>query len=234
MNSHPGEGVDIHGTGTTGAHSHREHGSGGREFDRQYWEQRYHGAGSASASEPNPHLTGELADLPPGTALDAGCGEGAEAIWLAEHGWHVTAVDIATAAVARGREKADRAGHPIADRIVWHTADLTEWDAGVDRFDLVCACYVHPVDSNDALFERLAAAVAPGGTLFLVGHAPGDHESAAHTSAAHVHVTAEQIAAGLAPDRWDIQVVESRTRSVVRASGEPITLRDSVFRARKR
>ncbi|WP_083871356.1 class I SAM-dependent methyltransferase [Nocardia aobensis] len=234
MNGSNTNGTDTNGTDTTGGHAHHEHSSGGREFDRRYWEQRYHGAGSASASEPNPHLTGELADLPPGTALDAGCGEGAEAIWLAERGWHVTAVDIAAAAVARGRVKADRAGHEIADRIDWHAADLTEWDAGIDRFDLVCACYVHPADSNDALFERLAAAVAPGGTLFIVGHAPGDHESAAHTSAAHVHVTAEQIAAGLAPDRWDIRLVATRTRSVVRSSGESITLQDSVFRARKR
>lgn len=221
---------------TTDGHAHHEHrhGSAGREFDRHYWEQRYQGAGSASESEANPHLTGELAGLKPGMALDAGCGEGAEAIWLARHGWRVTAVDIAAAAVARGREQADRAGHEITGRIDWHTADLTQWDAGVDRFDLVCACYVHPVDSNDILFDRLAAAVAPGGTLFIVGHAPGDHESAAHTSASHVHVTAEQIAAGLAPDRWDIQLVESRTRSVVRPDGEAITLRDSVFRARKR
>lgn len=221
---------------TTGDHAHHEHrhGSAGREFDRHYWEQRYHGAGSASESEPNPHLTGELAGLPPGTALDAGCGEGAEAIWLARQGWRVTAVDIAAAAVARGRERADRAGRDIAGRIDWHAADMTRWEAGENRFDLVCACYVHPVDSNDALFERLAAAVAPGGTLFIVGHAPGDHESAAHTSASHVHVTAGQIAAGLAPDRWDVQLVESRTRSVVRSNGESITLRDSVFRARKR
>ncbi|MGW5513573.1 class I SAM-dependent methyltransferase [Nocardia africana] len=220
---------------TTDGQAHHEHGHGaGREFDQHYWEQRYHGTGSASESEANPHLTGELADLKPGTALDAGCGEGAEAIWLARHGWRVTAVDIAAAAVARGRDHADRAGHDIADRIDWHTADLTRWDAGVDRFDLVCACYVHPVDSNDALFARLAAAVAPGGTLFIVGHAPGDHESAAHTSASHVHVTAEQIAAGAAPDRWDIQLAESRTRTVVRPDGEAITLQDSVFRARKR
>ncbi len=104
----------------------------------------------------------------------------------------------------------------------------------MDRFDLVCACYVHPVDSNDALFERLAAAVAPGGMLFIVGHAPGDHHSAAHTASAHVHVTADEIAGGLDPRLWDIQLTDTRIRSVTRPDGSPITLQDSIFKARRR
>ncbi|WP_227979098.1 class I SAM-dependent methyltransferase [Nocardia spumae] len=221
---------DHHGTGHPGGSPAAVDG----EFTRHYWEQRYHGGQSASESGPNAHVVAELSDLVPGTALDAGCGEGAVSVWLAELGWRVTAVDIAASAVARGRERADRAGGPVAARIDWLTEDLTRWDPGVDSFDLVCACYVHPVDSNDALFERLAVAVAPGGTLFIVGHAPGDEHSAAHSEAAHVQVTAEEVAAGLDPRHWDIQLTETRTRSATRADGAVMTMRDSVFRARKR
>lgn len=215
------------------AHRHRDDDPG-TEFDRRYWEQRYRDGGSVSELRPNPHLVAELADLPAGRALDAGCGEGADAIWLAERGWQVTAVDIAATAVERARAHAARAGGDAARRIDWVTADLTRWDAGVDRFDLVCASYVHPADSNDTLFARLAAAVAPGGTLFIVGHAPGDHHSSVHSAADHVHVTAEQIAAGLDPDRWNIQLTAHRTRTVTRSLGSQFTLQDSVFRARKR
>ncbi len=215
-------------------HPHAEHSSGGHEFTANYWERRYGDGGSASEPEANPHVVAELSALTSGSALDAGCGEGAVSVWLAERGWQVTAVDIVAAAVSRGRERAVRAGAEIADRIDWRAADLTQWDPGVERFDLVCACYVHPVDSNDALFERLAAAVAPGGTLFIVGHAPGDHHSAAHADSAHVHVTAAEIAAGLDLERWDIRLAETRTRSAIRPDGESITMQDSVFRARRR
>ncbi|MEV5648089.1 class I SAM-dependent methyltransferase [Nocardia sp. NPDC052254] len=231
MSTHGADGPADHSSAAS-AHHRAEHT--GREFTGSYWEQRYHDGNSASEPEANAHVVAELSALSPGTALDAGCGEGAVSIWLAERGWQVTAVDIAATAVSRGRERAIRAGTEIAARIDWHAADLTQWDAGVERFDLVCACYVHPVDSNDALFDRLAAAVAPGGTLFIVGHAPGDHHSAAHSDSAHVHVTAAEIAAGLDPQHWDIRRTETRTRSAIRPDGASITMQDSVFRAQRR
>ena len=213
-------------------HEHHVH-TEGTEFDQRYWEHRYDTGHSASESNANPYVVEQAAVLPPGTALDAGCGEGATAIWLAEQGWQVTAVDIAAAAVKRGRAGAQQAGTEVASRIDWATADLTQWDAGTERFDLVCACYVHPAESNDALFERLAAAVAPGGSLLIVGHAPGDEHSGAHTESAHTQVTAEQIAASLDSSHWEVQLADRRTRTASRSDGFSTTMQDSVFRARK-
>lgn len=203
------------------------------EFDREYWENRYSSGHSASENNANPYLTAEVADLRPGTALDAGCGDGASAIWLAEQGWRTTAVDIAAAAVERGRAAAKRSGTEVENRIDWIAADLTEWDAGVERFDLVCAFYVHPAGSHDPLFERLATAVAPGGTLLIVTHAPGDHQSGAHAQSAHTQMTAEHIAASLDPAQWEIQLAEQRSRTATRADGFSTTMQDSVLRAEK-
>lgn len=184
-------------------------------FDKKYWEERYRGHAHAHERQPSPWLVAE-AGTAAGTALDAGCGEGANAIWLAERGWQVTAVDIATAALARARE---HAAHVDID---WLAADLTTWTPPEEHFDLVTAHYVHPATSHTDLFRRLAAAVAPGGALLVVGHHPSGSEPA------DAHVTAEELAMELDPTRWEA-VAETRTRT---AGG--VTLRDAVLRARRR
>lgn len=201
-------------------------------FGKAFWEERYRGRTPVWSGQPNPQLVAEVADLPPGTALDAGCGEGADAVWLASRGWRVTAVDIATTALRRAREHADTLDADVACRIDWVPADLTSWTP-TRHFDLVATHYVHPATSREALFDRLAASVAPGGTLLIVGHHPADRHSASHTGP-QVHFTAEEVAAGLDPDRWDILVAETRTRTATGHDGSEITLRDVVLRARKR
>ncbi|MEV0339864.1 methyltransferase domain-containing protein [Nocardia sp. NPDC050713] len=198
------------------------------QLDHAFWENRYRT--TTPHVQPNPHLTVEAAELPPGRALDAGCGEGAEAVWLAAHGWRVTAVDFATAALERARERADIRGPEVADRIDWLTADLTEWTPPESSFDLVCSHYAHPVTGAETLLRRLAPAVAPGGTLLIVGHHPTDAHSTAHASG--VHVTAESLAAKLDPTRWEIMVAENRSRTVTHGSHQ-IELRDAVLVARK-
>jgi len=105
----------------------------------------------------------------------------------------------------------------------------------VEHFDLVCAQYVHPAASYRSLIRRLAAAVVPGGTLLVVGHhpsAPGTTTS--HATAPGSQITAQDIAADLDPDRWDIAVAEARSRSATDHDGREITMRDAVVRARKR
>jgi len=187
------------------------------QFSKTYWEDRYHAHAGMRDRKPNPQLVAEAAELVPGTALDAGCGEGADAIWLAARGWRVTAVDIATAALRMAREHAEHAGIAGID---WVPADLTDWTPAAEHFDLVSAQYVHPASPHDALVDRLAAAVAPGGTLLIVDH----HGPAGRA----VHHTV------LDPDRWEIVVAEERTRSAPHPDGHEVTIRDAVLRARKR
>lgn len=213
-----------------------------QEFDRAYWEERYRSRDTGSAGQPGAHLSAEVGDLAPGRALDAGCGEGANAGWLGSRGWQVTAVDTSEVALGRAREHAQGLGAEVAARIEWLRADLTAWAPPEDAFDLVTAHYVHPASAYEGLLRRLAAAVAPGGTLLIVDHAPshrpdsGAHDAphAAHTPPPHVHRTARETAAALAPDRWDILVAESRTSTAVDPHGREVTLDDSVLRARRR
>ncbi|MQA16921.1 MAG: methyltransferase domain-containing protein [Pseudonocardiaceae bacterium] len=201
------------------------------QFGKAFWEERYRGHTAVCSWRPNPQLVAEAGDLAPGTALDAGCGEGADAIWLASRGWRVTAVDLATTALRRAREHAETLSADVTSRIDWVQADLTSWTPTEEHFDLVSTHYVHAAESRDTLFRRLAAAVAPGGTLLIVGHHPSGPQ---HASSPEAYFTAEDVAASLDPDRWDIAVAEARTRSATGHDGHEITVRDAVLQARKR
>lgn len=206
------------------------------EFGKEYWEQRWDvayrdHAAKAHSMPPNPQLVTEAADLVPGTALDAGCGHGADAIWLASRGWQVMAADIAATALRHASERADAVGADVANRIDWVQADLSDWTPPEEAFDLVSTHYVHPAASRDAVFRRLAAAVAPGGMLLIVGHLPTSPDAAAQPS---VYFTADDVAASLDPDQWDIAVAEARSHSAAGHDGHEVTVHDAVLRARKR
>ena len=192
--------------------------------------------GHRHGRQPNPQLVAEAGDLAPGTALDAGCGEGTDAIWLASRGWRVTAVDFVGTALRRARERTESVDGDIASRIDWLEADLTGWTPMEEHFDLVSSQYVHlPAAPRAAMFRRLAAAVAPGGTLLFVGHHPSDLETTiSRGEAPDLYLTAEEAAADLDPDRWDIAVAEARPRPEADPHGHEITVRDAVLRARKR
>jgi 2-polyprenyl-3-methyl-5-hydroxy-6-metoxy-1,4-benzoquinol methylase len=108
------------------------------EFDKDYWDshwQQADGHGPGQEVDPNPYLVREIGGLAPGTALDAGSGEGAEAIWLAAAGWQVTAADISAEALSRARERTPREG-AAPERLEWIEADLSIWQPG-RQFDLV-------------------------------------------------------------------------------------------------
>lgn len=139
-------------------------------MDRYAWDERYDAAELVWSAGPNQFLVAEMAEMAgvrPGRALDLACGEGRNAIWLAERGWSVTAVDFSTVALARAAELA-------AERRVtvdWVTADLGKYSPQPGRYDLVLIAYVHlPPEASTELFRGAAAAVAPGGTLVAVGH----------------------------------------------------------------
>jgi SAM-dependent methyltransferase len=188
-------------------------------FDRDSWERRWeqvlreHGD-KVSSRPPNGRLLAEIGELQPGRALDAGCGHGAEAMWLAAAGWRVTAVDFSRTALEHARSTADALGEEVAQRIDWVEGDLEAWAPPPRRFDLVSCLYVHVAGSVGEMVTRLGSGVAPGGTLFLVGHLPVDPATGAPSPAAgQVQVTVDAATAALDPNEWDILVAENRPRS---------------------
>lgn len=179
---------------------------------------------------PNMVLTTAVGDVAPGRALDAGCGHGAETLWLAARGWQVTAVDFSAMALAHGRSTAATLGADIADRVDWVEGDLAIWTPEADLYDLVSSLYVHVVGSvEDMVSSRLGTGVAPGGDLLLVGHLPVDPMTGAETPAAgQVHVTVDAALAALDPRHWEILVANDRPRATAGTGF------DSVIRARRR
>jgi 2-polyprenyl-3-methyl-5-hydroxy-6-metoxy-1,4-benzoquinol methylase len=189
-------------------------------FDRTFWEERWsqalreHGD-SIAQRPPNAHLTAEVGDLRPGRALDAGCGHGSDALWLAARGWQVTAVDFSPTALAHARSTGEAVGADVAERIAWVEGDLASWTPQPSHYDLVACLYVHVAGSVEEMVRRMAAGVAPGGTLFLVGHRPIDPATGAATAAAdQVQVDVDTAAAALDPGRWEFTVAEDRPRAI--------------------
>jgi SAM-dependent methyltransferase len=202
--------------------------------DRDSWERRWSAAlhdstHAVDRRPPSAFLLAEAADLRPGSALDAGAGHGAETLWLAARGWRVTAVDFSATALDHARASAERLGAEAAGRIDWIEADLMTWAPPPERYDLVICLYLHVVGSVETLVLRLAAGVAPGGTLLLVGHRPVDPVTGAPTPAAgQVQISVEDAVAALHPARWEILVAEERPRQ---AAGTGV---DAVVRATAR
>lgn len=135
-------------------------------MDRDAWNARYGAEDVVWGLEPNLFVAEHLADLPPGRALDLACGEGRNAVWLAARGWDVTGVDFSDVAVDKARRLATARGV----RAEWVVADLVDWEPP-GAFDLVLLAYLQvPAADRQRIWPRAAAAVAPGGTFFLVGH----------------------------------------------------------------
>lgn len=201
-------------------------------LDQDFWEQLWSKTlreqpDKVANRPPSVHLTSELTGLAPGRALDAGCGHGADTLWLAARGWQVTAVDFSAAALAQGRAMANAAGPAIAERITWIEGDLGAWAPPAGQFDLVVCLYVHVQGSVGEMVSRLAAGVAPGGTLFLVGHRPIDPNTGAPTAAANQQqVSVDSAVAALELNAWQILIAEERPRPI---SGTGV---DAVIRAR--
>lgn len=204
------------------------------EHGRNVWEARWSQAlrehGDRVAQRlPNAHLTSEVGELRPGRALDAGCGHGSDARWLAARGWQVTAVDFAATALAYARSTAESMGPDVAERIDWVEGDLSSWSPQPYGYELVVCLYVHVAGSVEEMVRRMASGVARGGTLLLVGHRPIDPATGAATAAAgQVQVSVDAALAALDPGGWQVIVAEDRPRPVV---GTGV---DAVIRARRR
>jgi SAM-dependent methyltransferase len=135
--------------------------------DSNVWDERYAGDDLVWSAEPNRFLVAEVETLPAGRALDVACGEGRNAVWLAERGWDVTGVDFSQVGLDKARRLADARGVSVH----WEVADVTEYAPAPESFDLVIVMYLHlPAGSRRVAFRHAAAGVAPGGTLLVVGH----------------------------------------------------------------
>jgi SAM-dependent methyltransferase len=135
--------------------------------DSNVWDERYAGDDLVWSAEPNRFLVAEVETLPPGRALDLACGEGRNAVWLAERGWDVTGVDFSNVGLDKARRLADARGVSVH----WELADVTEYMPAPESFGLVIVMYLHlPQAARRVAFRHAAAAVAAGGSLLVVGH----------------------------------------------------------------
>ena len=139
-------------------------------MDSQQWDERYSGAKFEWTTRPNQFVAAELADLPPGRALDLAAGEGRNTVWLAERGWRVTAVDFSCVGLEKGRKLSTARGVDES-RVDWIVADLRDYEPEPGAFDLVLIAYVQvSPDLRAKVLADAAAALAPRGTVFVIGH----------------------------------------------------------------
>jgi SAM-dependent methyltransferase len=215
------------------------------QFDQEFWDALYEARPAIWSGNPNPHLVAEVDALPPGTALDVGAGEGADAIWLAGRGWQVTAVDISSVALTRAAADAAQVGREVAGRIEWVHRDLMNWEIPDDHFDLVSANFFHLAPApRRLLFDRLASAVAAGGTLLIVGHSSGVRNGPTHDGPGHgvegslmpidYFFAGDEVAAGRDPENWVINTNAEVARTRAGHPEGPGHTHDVVVRATRR
>ena len=193
------------------------------------WDQRYSASDQLWSGEPNGALVSETGGLGPGRALDVGCGEGADALWLAARGWEVTALDVSRVALDRAAQQAARVGVQVR----WLHGGLVEAALPAASFDLVSAQYPALLRTPGRHAERaLLGAVAPGGMLLVVHHPPPTPEQAhAHGFDPEDYVGPGEVAE-LLDGNWRIEVQESRPRNLKTGAGAGHT-QDLVLRARR-
>lgn len=199
-------------------------GSMTEDMDVAGWNALYDERSTIWSGEPNAQLVAEAAGLTPGTALDVGCGEGADAVWLAGRGWQVTATDISSVALDRARAHAASAGVDIA----FVEVDLVSDPPAPTTYDLVSAQFFQlPEPPRDTFMRSLGEAVSPGGHLLVVGHHPDLHK--AHTDRLFGH---DEITALFSPGAWHTVVSEARERTAMH-HGELTDLLDAVVLLRR-
>jgi SAM-dependent methyltransferase len=183
-------------------------------MDANAWDERYGGTDLVWSIEPNRFVAAELADLPPGRAVDLAAGEGRNAIWLARRGWEVTAVDFSRAGLDKGRRLAGDT------RVEWVCADATTWQG--EGFDLCVIAYLQlAAEERRAAVRRGFASLAPGGTFFLIAHDSTNlTEGTGGPQDPAVLMTAEEVLADLAEESFEVVRAGRVAREVGDGHGE--------------
>lgn len=195
-----------------------------------FWDEKYASKPQVWSGRANAVLVDIASDLPPGRALELGAGEGGDAIWLAQQGWQVTAMEISTVAIERARAGAESAGVG-PDRIEWVAQDLATWK-GEGSYDLVTAFFLQsPVELPRAeILRKAAGAVAPGGHLLIVTHAaPPPWATQLHAHHHDFPTPADEVASlNLAAGEWEVVIADVRSRTTSDPDGNPAVLDDTI------
>ena len=200
-------------------------------MDSQQWDERYSGAQFEWSMHPNQFAAAELAGLTPGRALDLAAGEGRNAVWLAERGWSVTAVDFSRVGLEKGRKLGAARG--VGDsQVDWVVADLSEYEPAREAFELVLIAYLQVTAALRArVLAGAAAALVPGGTLLVIGHDLANlTEGVGGPQSPDVLYTPEAITAELP----GLRIVRAeRVRRTVERDGGQATAVDTLVRAKR-
>lgn len=201
--------------------------------DAELWDDRYRESDRIWSGNPNTVLVREVEGLKPGRALDLGCGEGADAVWLAQWGWRVTATDISRVALERAAVHAAEAG--VTDRVDWQWHDLgATFPEG--EYDLVSAQFLHSMGDlpREEILRRAARAVAPGGVLLIVGHAGFPHWEQNPDPSVRFPTPDEVLASLELPDgAWEVLLSDEHERVQNDPDGNPTTRTDNALKVRR-
>ena len=201
---------------------------------QEYWEQHYGAHDRVWSGRVNPRLAQAVESVRPGRALDLGCGEGADALWLADRGWRVVAVDVSDTALQRAA--ADARHRDLQRRIDFQRHDLSD-SFPEGTFDLVTSHYLHsPARLNrEQVLRRAAEAVTSGGLLLIVDHG-GAPPWASKLAQDYRFPSVDEVVASvhLDDDAWKRMQVESVSRSAVGPEGQTGTVTDNVILLRRR
>ena len=197
-------------------------------MDRQEWDERYATDELIWRAEPNRFLVEEVTGMEPGRALDLACGEGRNAIWLAERGWAVTGVDFSSVGLAKARRLAAQRGIDAT----WIEEDVVAWDPPRESFDLVLVFYLQlPNADRRRALAGAAGALVPGGTIVVVGH------DSTNLSDGHGGPKDPAVLYGpedLVSDLAGLEVVRAqRVRRPVETEGGVVDAIDALVRARQ-
>jgi len=224
-----------------GEHHHEhEHHHGATEaagdrprWDAAFWDERYSSSDSLWSGHVNAVVRDEVEGLEPGRAIDVGCSEGGDALWLASRGWTVLGVDVSQVAVDRAAARAAEVG--LAAAATFEVRDLMAWTPPASSYDLVSVSFVHlPADDRRTVYAGLAAAVAVGGTFLVAAHHPSDIGVVPRPPYPDLFFTPEDLVADLqaGEGEWEIVTAEARPRSATH-DGHDVTIADTVLRARR-
>jgi SAM-dependent methyltransferase len=225
-----------HTDGHTGGHTDAHTGDSSPRWDAAFWDDRYASSDALWSGHVNAVVRDEAAGLPAGRVLDVGCGEGGDALWLAERGWRVLGVDVSQVALGRAASRARETG--LEGRVTWEHRDLLAWTPPAQAYDLVSVAFLHlPTQQRREVYSGLAGAVARGGTFLVAAHHADDRHVVPRPPHPELFFTAGELASDLlsGPGSWEIVVAEARPRPGHHpVGGQPVTLHDAVLCARRR